>query len=61
LGVVRAKGYVAGLDDRVWLIQTVGKRWQAEPLDHLPETQLVCIGPKGELDTSGIAALLGAT
>ena len=61
LGVVRAKGYVAGLDDRVWLIQTVGKRWQAEPLDHLPEKQLVCIGPKGELDTSGIAALLGAT
>ena len=58
LGVVRAKGYLTGSDGQVWLVQTVGKRWQAEPLDHQPDPQLVCIGAKGQLDSGGIAALL---
>ena len=61
LGVVRAKGYVAGNDGSIWLLQTVGRRWQAEPLDHQPEPQLVCIGPKGSFDADSIRALLRET
>ena len=57
-GVVRAKGYLAGDDGAIWLLQTVGKRWQAEPLEHAPEPQLVCIGPKRDFDAVGIRALL---
>ena len=59
MGVVRAKGYLAGEDGSIWLLQTVGKRWQAEPLGHHPDPQLVCIGPKGAFDASGIRELFG--
>ena len=61
LGVVRAKGYIAGKDGDIWLLQTVGKRWQAERLDHHPTTQLVCIGPKGQLATDEIRSLVQPT
>ena len=61
MGVVRAKGYLAGKDGSIWLLQTVGKRWQAEPLGHHPDPQLVCIGPKGAFDASGIRKLFGET
>lgn len=60
LGVVRAKGHVAGDDGAIWLLQTVGRRWQAEPVDHQPHPQLVCIGPKGQLRTSDIEVLVQA-
>lgn len=61
MGVVRAKGYLAAEDGSIWLLQTVGKRWQAEPLDHQPEPQLVCIGPKGAFDALSIRELFGET
>lgn len=48
-GVIRAKGYVAGAEGQTWLIQTVGRRWQAEQAQEHGVTGIVCLGLRGLL------------
>ena len=48
-GVIRAKGYVAGAEGQTWLIQTVGRRWQAEQAQEQGVTGIVCLGLRGLL------------
>lgn len=48
-GVIRAKGHVTGADGQTWLIQTVGARWQAEPVGERHAPGVVCIGLAGGL------------
>ena len=48
-GVIRAKGYVAGAEGQTWLIQTVGRRWQAEQAPGHGVTGIVCLGLRGLL------------
>ena len=48
-GVIRAKGYVAGAEGQTWLIQTVGRRWQAEQAQGHSVTGIVCLGLRGLL------------
>lgn len=48
-GVIRAKGYVAGAEGQTWLIQTVGRRWQAGQAQEHGVTGIVCLGLRGLL------------
>lgn len=48
-GVIRAKGYVAEAEGQTWLIQTVGRRWQAEQARGHSVTGIVCLGLRGLL------------
>ena len=48
-GVIRAQGYVAGAEGQTWLIQTVGRRWQAEQAQEHGVTGIVCLGLRGLL------------
>ncbi|MGB0852479.1 MAG: CobW family GTP-binding protein [Pikeienuella sp.] len=57
LGVIRAKGYLHGSDGALWLIQTVGKRWEAHPVDDQHNTGIVCLGFRGQIDVEAIARL----
>ena len=57
-GVIRAKGYVTGTDGNAWLIQTVGKRWEAKPAGERHTPSVVCIGLRGNLDKKAIATLV---
>lgn len=56
-GVIRAKGHVASEDGRTWLIQTVGGRWHADPVDGTHATGVVCLGMRGHLQRASLAAL----
>lgn len=60
-GVIRAKGYIAGADGQIWLIQTVGRRWQAEQVQGHSVTGIVCLGLRGLLmrERLGKLALAG--
>ncbi|MDU8925856.1 GTP-binding protein [Alisedimentitalea sp. MJ-SS2] len=53
-GIIRAKGHVTGKDKRSWLIQVVGKRWQADPATGTCATGIVCIGLHDQLATDDL-------
>lgn len=56
-GVIRSKGHVTGKDGRAWLIQTVGRRWQADPSDRGSAPGLVCLGLRGQLHVDAVGAV----
>ncbi len=56
-GVVRAKGFVSTDDGRIWLIQTVGKRWRATVYTGEVSTEIVCIGLRGLMDNVSLEKL----
>lgn len=58
LGVIRAKGYILGLDERIWLIQIVGRRWSVEPAMGEHKIGLICLGFRGQLEREAIARLV---
>jgi len=58
-GIVRAKGHVQGADGQDWLIQVVGKRFEAQPSGNGTALGFVCIGLRGTLDRAAIEALIG--
>ncbi|WP_425045386.1 CobW family GTP-binding protein [Primorskyibacter sp. S87] len=59
LGVIRSKGHVTGADGHKWLIQTVGKRWQAINSGSDAECGVVCIGLRGHLQRDVLAQVFG--
>lgn len=56
-GVVRSKGYAKGPDDRVYLVHTVGQRWQVSLASASARQGIVCIGLRGQLATENIKNL----
>ena len=60
-GVIRAKGYLRDIDGALWLIQTVGRRWEVTATQGPHEAGLVCIGFRDRLDRDGLAELAGVT
>ncbi|MGB0508249.1 MAG: CobW family GTP-binding protein [Pikeienuella sp.] len=56
-GVVRAKGYVHGPNGALWLVQTVGQRWEARLADGGHEAGVVCIGLRGQLAVEALAGV----
>lgn len=60
-GVIRAKGYLRDVDGALWLIQTVGRRWEVTAAQGPHEAGLVCIGFRDRLDRDGLAELAGVT
>jgi len=58
-GIVRAKGHVQGADGQDWLIQVVGKRFEAQPSGNGTALGFVCIGLRGTLNRAAIEALIG--
>ncbi|MEX0283188.1 MAG: GTP-binding protein [Paracoccaceae bacterium] len=60
-GIVRAKGHLPGPDGACWLVQTVGKRFEAVPSPQRFETGVVCLGLRGQLDRDAIARLIAET
>lgn len=63
LGVARAKGLVAGTDNRCWLVQAVGQRVETlERPDRAPDGggRLACIGARGRFERHALEAALAA-
>lgn len=54
-GVIRAKGYARGLDNRLELLHTVGHRWDVTPATGVHDIGIICLGFRGTLDKSAIA------
>ncbi len=57
MGVVRAKGFVRHSDGQTWLVQTVGRRWYAQPAQGAHSIGLICLGFRDQLDKGALAAL----
>jgi len=49
-GVIRAKGFLRDLEGASWVIQTVGRRFEAQRSQKLDPAGVVCIGRRGDLD-----------
>ncbi len=60
LGLVRAKGFVENRDGGWALIQVVGERWSAEPVETAPQPGVVCIGLRGTVDDAALAQIFAA-
>ncbi len=58
LGVIRAKGYLLGQDESVWLVQIVGRRWSVEPATEDHKIGLICLGLRGRLEREVITRLV---
>ena len=58
-GVIRAKGFLRDFEGGSWVIQTVGRRFEAQRSHKLEPGGVVCIGRRGELDSAALEALLG--
>lgn len=53
-GVIRAKGYMHDSDGTLWLLHTVGQRWDAEPATGEHATGIICLGYRDKLDKEAI-------
>ena len=58
-GVIRAKGFLRDAEGDSWVIQTVGRRFEAHRDQKSELGGVVCIGRRGALEVGTLQALLG--
>ena len=54
LNLVRAKGFVRGVDYQTYAVQCVARRWTVTKTDHAGPFAVVCIGFSGSFDAAAI-------
>jgi G3E family GTPase len=58
-GVIRAKGFLRDAEGDSWVIQTVGRRFEAQRGQKSELDGVVCIGRRGDLQAAALHGLLG--
>jgi len=58
-GVIRAKGFLRDAEGNSWVIQTVGRRFEAQRGQKSELGGVVCIGRRGDLQAAALHGLLG--
>ena len=58
-GVIRAKGFLRDAEGNSWVVQTVGRRFEAQRSQQPELDGVVCIGRRGDLQATALHGLLG--